>query len=178
MLTSFGSEMAREQAEPHTNRRLQMTTDSRRLMRPGVVASTEHNAKRLPVRMPSGLCARRRIVPHQERSYEGLSRMKGNFQVRFLGGCGRETGRTHPTRCEGLHSRPATERGDTNFTNWPESQPRMNTDEHRWRAGESAGPTSLAPAESAGSGGWHSGLTAAPEAGGARAIFVFISLPL
>ena len=38
MPTSVWSEMAREQMEPHTNRRKQMTTDSRRLMRPGVVA--------------------------------------------------------------------------------------------------------------------------------------------
>ena len=38
MLTSVGSAMAREQVEPHMNRRKQMTTDSRRLMRPGVDA--------------------------------------------------------------------------------------------------------------------------------------------
>jgi hypothetical protein len=49
MPTSVWSEMAREHAEPQTNRRKQMTTDSCRLMRPGVAASTEHNAKRLPV---------------------------------------------------------------------------------------------------------------------------------
>ena len=36
--TSVWSEMAREQAEPHRLRRKQMTTDARRLMRPGVVA--------------------------------------------------------------------------------------------------------------------------------------------
>jgi|ERR1043166_2976778 hypothetical protein len=47
--TSVWSEMARTQAEPHTNRRKQMTTDASRLMRPGVVASTEHNAQRLLV---------------------------------------------------------------------------------------------------------------------------------
>ena len=49
MPTSVWSEMARAQAEPHTNPRKQMTTDSRRLMRPGVVAPTEHNGKRPPV---------------------------------------------------------------------------------------------------------------------------------
>ena len=49
MPTSVWSEMARAHAEPHTYRRKQMTTDSHRLMRPGVVAPTEHNATRLPV---------------------------------------------------------------------------------------------------------------------------------
>ncbi len=43
MPTSVWSEMAREQAEPLNHRRKQMTTDSRRLMRPGVVP---HGAQR------------------------------------------------------------------------------------------------------------------------------------
>jgi hypothetical protein len=47
MLTSVWSEMAREQAEPHINRRKQMTTDASRLMRPGV-AALERNIKRQP----------------------------------------------------------------------------------------------------------------------------------
>ena len=51
MLTSVWSEMAREQVEPRTHRRKQMTTDSRRLMRPGVVATMGHDAERLPVRI-------------------------------------------------------------------------------------------------------------------------------
>ena len=51
MLTSVWSEMAREQVEPPTHRRKQMTTDSRRLMRPGVVPPMEHDAKRLSVRI-------------------------------------------------------------------------------------------------------------------------------
>jgi hypothetical protein len=38
MPTSVWSEMAREHVEPHMNRRKQMTTDSRRLMHPGVDA--------------------------------------------------------------------------------------------------------------------------------------------
>ena len=92
MLTSVWSEMAREQAEPPTHRRKQMTTDSRRLMRPGVVAPTEHDAKRLPVRIaklaahPDSGSFR---IPREEWPYEGSSRMKGNFHVRFLGECGR-----------------------------------------------------------------------------------------
>jgi len=38
MPTSVWSEMVRKQAEPPTNRRKQMTTDSRRSMRPGVAS--------------------------------------------------------------------------------------------------------------------------------------------
>ena len=66
MPTSVWSEMAREQAEPHTNRRKQMTTDACRLMRPGVAAPKEHNAQRLPVRiakLPAHRTAGRSIRP-------------------------------------------------------------------------------------------------------------------
>jgi len=100
MPTSVWSEMAREHAELQTNRRKQMTTDSRRLMRSGVVAPTEHNAKRLPVstaKLPACQAAGR-LAFVRERPYEGSSRMKGNFHVRFQGGCGRATACTYPTQ--------------------------------------------------------------------------------
>jgi hypothetical protein len=43
------------------------------------------------------LVGRRRRVPTQTSTgWRGLSRMKGNFHVRFLGGCGRATARTYP----------------------------------------------------------------------------------
>jgi hypothetical protein len=61
-----------------------MTADARRLMRPGVAAqgspatatTYEYCQARLNSRVSLG-----KAVP-----YEGLSRMKGNFHVRFLGG--------------------------------------------------------------------------------------------
>jgi hypothetical protein len=44
--TSVWSEMAREQAEPHINRRKQMTTDASRLMRLSTAAQWSSSASR------------------------------------------------------------------------------------------------------------------------------------
>src|SRR3954469_25125413 len=66
MPTSVGFEMAREQAEPPTNRRKQMTTDACRLMRPGV-AGLERNAKRLPVSIAKLAESGQRVAAHRER---------------------------------------------------------------------------------------------------------------
>src|SRR5436309_8355856 len=72
--------------------RKQMTTDARRLMRLRAVAQRSNGA----VRLHSGIAKRfgargfcspsRGSAPKGGWPYEGLSRMKGNFQVRFLEG--------------------------------------------------------------------------------------------
>jgi hypothetical protein len=63
--TSVWSEMARNPAEPPIPGK-QMTTDARRLMRPGAVASKEDSVKRLPVSIAklsdlSLSCVRQRV---------------------------------------------------------------------------------------------------------------------
>ena len=78
-----------------------MTTDACRLMRPGAVASKEHSVVRLLVSMAKGFVLalpgiEPRVGPYQGRPYEGSSRMKGNFHVRFSGGRGRATARAYP----------------------------------------------------------------------------------
>jgi hypothetical protein len=78
-----------------------MTTDARRLMRPRAVTSKEHSVVRLRTSMAKGFVLglpsfESRVGPCQDRPYEGSSRMKGNFHVRFLGGCGRVTARAYP----------------------------------------------------------------------------------
>ena len=79
----------------------QMTTDARRLMRPGAVAQrSTASCGHTPV-LPSGLTNRGPVALASDRSYEGLSRMKGNFQVRFLGGRGRATARAYPAWLRG-----------------------------------------------------------------------------
>jgi hypothetical protein len=79
----------------------QMTTDACRLMRPGAVASKEHSVKRLPVSIAKSLAlalpsVEQRVGQGYGRPYEGLSRMRGNSHVRFLGGRGRATARAYP----------------------------------------------------------------------------------
>jgi hypothetical protein len=64
-----------------------MTTDSRRLMRPGVVATMGTTQSGCLSVLPScPLLGQRVATSPKERPYEGLSRMKGNFHVRFFGG--------------------------------------------------------------------------------------------
>ena len=82
-----------------------MTTDASRLMRPEAGAPKDAAGYGHTTVLPSG-----RTVSSSARGsannklsswpYEGLSRMKGNFHVRFLGGCGRVTARTYPIKCE------------------------------------------------------------------------------
>src|SRR5258707_10969448 len=94
MPTSVWSEMARKSVEPLLNLEKQMTTDARRLMRPG--ASAERSSATAAIgeycqavrpRLVGCWVAGRPIS--KARPYEDLSRMKGNFHVRFLVGCGR-----------------------------------------------------------------------------------------
>ena len=87
-----------------------MTTDARRLMRPSAVTSMEHSVVRLRTSMAKGsvlglASAEPRVGPGQGRPYEGSSRMKGNFHVRFLGGRGRATARAYPATWERRRSR-------------------------------------------------------------------------
>ena len=65
-----------------------MTTDARRLMRPGAVASMEHSVVRLLVgtaKLPDLGSPRAGQRDSEENGcpYEGSSRMRGNFHVRF-----------------------------------------------------------------------------------------------
>ena len=88
-----------------------MTTDARRLMRLRAVTSKEHSEVRLLTSMAKGLVLglpslEPRVGPYQGRPYEGSSRMKGNFHVRFLGGCGRATARAYPAATVGLRRVP------------------------------------------------------------------------
>ena len=88
MPTSVRSEMARKLVEPPLNREMQMTTDARRLMRPGAVTSKEHGTERLPVSIAKWLgldlsSVEPRVGQNKGRPYEGLSRMRGNSHVRF-----------------------------------------------------------------------------------------------
>ena len=72
-----------------------MTTDACRLMRLKAVAHRSTASGRLG----AGTAKWSSVStgqPHQGWPYEDLSRMKGNFQVRFLGGCGRVTARAYP----------------------------------------------------------------------------------
>jgi hypothetical protein len=78
-----------------------MTTDDRRLMRPGAVASMEHSVVRLLVgtaKLPDlgSPWAGQRDSEENGCPYEGLSRMRGNSHVRFLGGRGRVTACAYP----------------------------------------------------------------------------------
>jgi len=73
----------------------QMTTNSRWLMRPGATVPKGAEPIRPPVSIAklldldlSGAEQRAGQYP-KRRPYEDLSRMKGNFHVRFLGECGR-----------------------------------------------------------------------------------------
>ena len=78
-----------------------MTTDARRLMRPRAVTSKEHSAVRLQTSMAKGFglalaSLEPRVSQRPGWPYEGTSRMKGNFHVRFFGGRGRATARAYP----------------------------------------------------------------------------------
>ena len=83
-----------------------MTTDARRLMRPGAVASMEHSVVRLlagTAKLPDLGSPRVGQRDSEENGcpYEGLSRMRGNSHVRFLGGLGRVTARAYPAWPQG-----------------------------------------------------------------------------
>ena len=78
-----------------------MTTDAGRWMRPGAVAAREHSVVRLPggtAKLPDlgSPRAGQRDSQGNGRPCEGLSRMRGNSHVRFLGGRGRATARAYP----------------------------------------------------------------------------------
>ena len=69
----------------------QMTTDARRLMRPGAVAAMEPSVVRLlagTAKLPDLGSPRAGQRDSEENGcpYEGLSRMRGNSHVRFLEG--------------------------------------------------------------------------------------------
>jgi hypothetical protein len=71
-----------------------MTADACRLMRPGAAVQGSTARATTDQYCQAGLNSRvslGKAVP-----YEGLSRMKGNFHVRFLGGRGRATARAYP----------------------------------------------------------------------------------
>jgi len=76
-----------------------MTADASRLMRPGVAAQGSPATATTYEYCQAGLNSR--VSLGKVVSYEGLSRMKGNFHVRFLGGRGRATARAYPARENG-----------------------------------------------------------------------------
>ena len=91
----------RERMWNRLHRKKQMMSDANRLVRPGVVVqwSTTQNgcisvspsglgSQRGVARLPAGL--RAAGPPLREVPSLGLSRVKGNFHARFLGGCERE----------------------------------------------------------------------------------------
>jgi hypothetical protein len=59
-----------------------MTADAGRLMRPGVAAQGSTATATTDQYCQAGLNSR--VSPDKAVPYEGLSRMKGNFHVRFL----------------------------------------------------------------------------------------------
>ena len=68
---------------------------------PGAYAGPALTPQRVRLLPPKGCVLRPSFVPppraHTERTgWKGLSRMKGNFHVRFLGGRGRATARAYP----------------------------------------------------------------------------------
>ncbi len=71
-----------------------MTTDARRLMRPGTAVQGSTARATTDQYCQAGLNSR--VSLGKAEPYEGLSRMKGNFHVRFLGGRGRATARAYP----------------------------------------------------------------------------------
>ena len=94
MPTLVWSEMARKQAEPLVSPEKQMTASTCWLMRPGATAHRSGGHCGCLQVSPScsvrfGGTGRRAGHKISDRSYEDLSRMKGNFHVRFLGECGR-----------------------------------------------------------------------------------------
>jgi hypothetical protein len=75
-------------------REKQRTTDARRLMRPGTAVQGSIARATTDQYCQAGLNSR--VSLGKTEPYEGLSRMKGNFHVRFLGGRGRATARAYP----------------------------------------------------------------------------------
>ena len=79
-----------------------MTTDASRLMRPDIVLPRAQCITAMYYYCQAHEC---RFADCSEAGgplkpslpYEGSSRMKGNFHVRFLGGCGLATARIYPT---------------------------------------------------------------------------------
>ena len=94
-----------------------MTTDDRRLMRPGAVASMEHSVVRLlagTAKLPDLGSPRAGQRDSEENgcSYEGLSRMRGNSHVRFLGEGVAAMSLPYPTDADELHvGRPGSATG-------------------------------------------------------------------
>jgi hypothetical protein len=120
MPTLVWSEMARKRVEPSVNPEKQMSASTCWLMRPGAPAqrSGGHHGC-LPV-SPSrsvrfiGAGQRAGHKKISDRSYEDLSRMKGNFHVRFLGECGRGNppALTRPLGCRVSHGKTGSRLGD------------------------------------------------------------------
>ena len=75
-----------------------MTTDARRLMRLGPAARKERSSNghtRVRSALGAVVASGKTVFPDQEKLLLGLSRMKENFQVRFLEGGGLVTARFH-----------------------------------------------------------------------------------
>jgi hypothetical protein len=82
-------------------REKQMTTDARRLMRLGPAARKERSSNghtRVRSALGAVVASGKTVFPDQEKLLLGLSRMKENFQVRFLEGGGLVTARFHSAR--------------------------------------------------------------------------------
>ena len=88
--------------------RKQMTTDACRLMRLKAVAQRSTASWRLGTATAQWSSASAG-QPHRGWPYEDLSRMKGNFHVRFLGGCGRATARAYPAHLKATLGRRKNE---------------------------------------------------------------------
>ena len=104
--------------------RKQMTTDARRLMRLRAVAQGSNRAFRLHSNKAKWFGGRiflstaPRVNPQAKSQgwpYEGLSRMKGNFHVRFLEGGGLATARLHSAPSQCRHSLGDQQRGLRGF---------------------------------------------------------------
>ena len=98
-----------------------MTTDARRLMRPGAVASMEHSVVRLLVgtaKLPDlgSPRAGQRDSYGNGCLYDGLSLLRGNSHVRLLGGRGGVTARAYPAWLQGAYRLA---------TRWPEGSLRV-----------------------------------------------------
>ena len=75
-----------------------MTTDARRLMRLGPAARKERSSNghtRVRSALGAVVASGKTVFPDQEKLLLGLSRMKENFQVRFLEGGGLVTALFH-----------------------------------------------------------------------------------
>jgi len=96
MPTSVWSDMARKQVEPPLNSEKQMTAGARLLMRLRANSRQGRSYKgHLPLRLSCSAILSSGSDHLRLRPYDGLSRMKGNFHVRFLEGGGLATARLH-----------------------------------------------------------------------------------